>query len=95
MYPLKRCSPPPPTDLLLRRETVERLGGFAENFTGIYHLYKIKPSTKVYLHEPVYAADECWDKYRRHPEQCISVVKKADNIIRPGFFLIGWRSICG
>jgi glycosyltransferase involved in cell wall biosynthesis len=74
LYPLGDARTPCPSDLLLRRETVEQVGGFVEDFKGIYHLYEDQAFlAKVNLKWPVFVANECWDKYRRHPEQCISV----------------------
>ena len=78
LYPLGRGTAPCPSDLLLRRETVERVGGFEEAFRGMYQLYDDQTFlAKVYMNEPVFVASKCWDRYRQHAEQCVSVVHKA------------------
>ena len=78
LYPLGNGTSAPPSDLLLRRETIERIGGFEEDFQGIYQLYEDQCFlTKVYLDSPVYVASECWDKYRIHDESCVTTVMSA------------------
>jgi glycosyltransferase involved in cell wall biosynthesis len=78
LYPLGNNTAPCPSDLLLRRETVERVGGFEEAFRGMYQLYDDQTFlAKVYLNVPVFVASKCWDRYRQHPEQCVSMVYKA------------------
>jgi len=78
VYPLGPATAPCPSDLLLRRSAVARVGGFEEAFRGIYQLYDDQTFlAKMYLHEPVYVADKCWDRYRQHPDQLVSVVRDA------------------
>jgi len=78
LYPLGRGTAPCPSDLLLRRGTVERVGGFEEAFRGMYQLYDDQTFlAKVYLNEPVFVANRCWDRYRQHPDQCVAVVHEA------------------
>ena len=78
VYPLGPATAPCPSDLLLRRSAVERIGGFEEAFRGMYQLYDDQTFlTKMYLNEPVYVAGKCWDRYRQHPDQCVSVVRDA------------------
>ncbi|MGD2076226.1 MAG: glycosyltransferase [Gammaproteobacteria bacterium] len=51
--------------ILLRRETLEAIGGFEKQFESMYDdqvLY-----AKVCLEAPVYVSDRCWDRYRQHP----------------------------
>jgi glycosyltransferase involved in cell wall biosynthesis len=78
VHPLGPATAPCPSDLLLRRSAVERVGGFEEAFRGMYQLYDDQTFlAKIYLHEPVYVADKCWDRYRQHPDQLVSVVRDA------------------
>jgi len=78
VHPLGPATAPCPSDLLLRRSAVERVGGFEEAFRGMYQLYDDQTFlAKMYLHEPVYVADKCWDRYRQHPDQLVSVVRDA------------------
>ena len=89
VYPLGNAAVPCPSDLLLRREAVERVGGFEEAFRGMYQLYDDQTFlAKVYLNEPVFVAGRCWDRYRRHPDQCMAVVHEAgqEQSVRLAFF---------
>ena len=91
LYPLGKAAAPCPSDLMLRREMVERVGGFAESFKDIYHMYEDQAFlAKVYLKEPVFVANQYWDKYRVHPEQCTSVVQEAGHYFSVRLFFLNW-----
>ncbi len=78
LYPLGNGTEPGPSDIILRREVIERVGGFEESFNGIYQLFEDQVFlSKVYLKESVFVAGECWDKYRHHSDSCVSTVIKA------------------
>jgi len=75
LYPLGHGAAPCPSDLLLPRDLVERVGGFEEQFDAqrAYQLYEDQAFfVKVYLTSPVVAARECWTRYRMHPNSCMS-----------------------
>ena len=54
---------PSPTDILVRREVVERIGGFEESFRGPYEDQALY--AKLCLVEPVFAVNACWDRVRQ------------------------------
>ena len=88
-YPLGKAPAPCPSNILLRRSTVDRVGGFEEDFRGIYQLYEDQAFlVKVYLTTPVFVADECWDKYRQHPHSCMAKTKKHASDIR--LYFLNW-----
>lgn len=90
-YPLGNAIPPPPTDILLKRQAVEELGGFEAGFQNIYQLYEDQAFfAKLYLKFPVFVAGECWDQYRQHAESCDSVVNQAGRYHTVRLFFLNW-----
>ena len=57
--------------VLLRRDIIERVGGFEEEFRDAYE--DMVFYAKVYLKEPVFVAGECWDRYRQHPNNSFAI----------------------
>jgi glycosyltransferase involved in cell wall biosynthesis len=91
LVPEHKTATPPPSDIFLRREAVEHIGGFEESFQGIYQMFEDQAFfTKLYLHEYIFVASECWDKYRVHPDSCCSVVTKAGNFETARLFFLNW-----
>jgi glycosyltransferase involved in cell wall biosynthesis len=91
LYPLGHATAPVPSDLLLRREVVERIGGFEEDFRDMYQLYEDQAFlAKVYLSASVFVASECWDRYRLHPDSCDSVVMRAGQYHSVRLFFLKW-----
>jgi glycosyltransferase involved in cell wall biosynthesis len=88
-HPLGEGTAPCPSNILLRRETVENIGGFEEDFRGMYQLYEDQAFLiKVYLSAPVFAAGECWDRYRIHPYSCMARTSQFHDEIR--LFFLKW-----
>jgi len=82
---------PCPSDILLRREILKHVGGFEENFSGVRQLYEDQAFlAKVYLTTPVFVASNCWDKYRLHPDSCVSRVERANLKYDVGLFYLQW-----
>jgi len=90
-YPLGKGGSPCPSDLMLRRDFVARIGGFEEEFTGSYQLFEdIAFLTKVYLHGRVVASDACWTRYRIHPESCVATVMRDGHYHQVRRFYLKW-----
>lgn len=88
-YPLGKATAPCPSDILLRRNILERIGGFEEDFKGAYQLFEDQAFLiKVYLNGFVFVSNECWDKYRLHPNSCMA--KVADQYQRVRFYFLQW-----
>jgi glycosyltransferase involved in cell wall biosynthesis len=77
LYPLGRAAAPCPSDLLMRRAAVARLGGFEEHFTGVKQLYEDQGFlAKLYLSSPVYFSSRVWLSYRQHDDSCVAQVRR-------------------
>jgi glycosyltransferase involved in cell wall biosynthesis len=82
LAPQSRACTPCPSNILLRREIVEAVGGFEERFRGMYEDQVFL--AKVYLKAPVFVTSPCWDRYRLHPNSCVSVVRREDTNMLSG-----------
>jgi glycosyltransferase involved in cell wall biosynthesis len=60
-------------DFLARREAFDAVGGFEENFRGLYEDQAF--FAKLFLAESVYISGETWLKYRQHPKSCVSTAE--------------------
>ena len=86
-----RAPTPCPSDILLRRELIERVGWFEEEFRGIYLLFEDQAFlAKIYLNAPVFVAGERWYKYRQHPGSCVSRVEAAGKKYKAGLYFFDW-----
>ena len=61
---------PTTCNALVRQEVFKDIGQFEEAFRTMYEDQAF--FSKVLLKAPVYVANECWAKYRQHPESCSS-----------------------
>lgn len=68
---------PCPSNILFRSKIIKKIGGFEEDWRGMYQLYEDQVFlSKVFLHEPVYISDYSWDKYRKHQSSCVAQAKQ-------------------
>jgi glycosyltransferase involved in cell wall biosynthesis len=90
-YPLGSAYAPCPSDLLLRRELVNSVGGFEEHFIGHYQMYEDQAFlAKLYLEAPVYFSSKVWLNYRQHPDSCVAVVKRDGRYEEVRLFFLEW-----
>lgn len=77
LYPLGKGAAPGPCALMLKRETIARVGGFEESFTKQYQLYEDQAFlAKVYLHEKVFISSNYNNLYRQRPGSLIRWVNE-------------------
>ncbi len=73
LYPLGTGAAPPPSDLLLKRDVVQAVGGFEASFRGPLMLYEDQAFlSKIYRSHPVYVASACWDRYRQRDDSIVA-----------------------
>lgn len=59
---------PAPCSVMIRRDALERVGGFDASFCGLYEDQVL--FAKILAEAPVLVADACWGKYRQHGDSC-------------------------
>src|SRR5262249_40693815 len=79
---------PCPSNFLVRRDIVKEVGGFEEQFRGLFEDQVFL--AKVFLKSHVYIAQECWDRYRRHTESCVSVGARDGKKYSAGILYFNW-----
>jgi glycosyltransferase involved in cell wall biosynthesis len=90
-HPLGEGCAPPPSDVLFRRGILGKIGGFEDEFQGIYQLYEDQAFlTKIYLHESVFVSSQYWDKYRIHSASCSSSVNRGNHYDEVRLFYLNW-----
>jgi glycosyltransferase involved in cell wall biosynthesis len=60
--------------MLIRRDILVEVGAFEESFRGLYEDQAL--CAKVCLRWPVFAAGECWYRYRQHPDSACAVAER-------------------
>ncbi len=58
-----------PSGILVRRRTIEQVGGFEAAFRGEYEDQVF--CAKICLNAPVFASGQSWYRYRQHPDACV------------------------
>lgn len=87
----QKAAIPNPTSILIRREVVEKLGGFEEVFHGVFNIYEDQAFlAKVILATPVIAAAEVWDRYRQHPDSSCSAAARDGTEFKARLFFLEW-----
>jgi glycosyltransferase involved in cell wall biosynthesis len=93
----QKAAIPNPSNILVRREMLEHVNGFDETFGAHYEDQVFL--VKICLKAGVFAASECWDKYRQHPNSssCIAQKTGLEYSTRLSFlkWLAGYLSVQG
>lgn len=83
-----RAAVPCTCSIVLRREVVERVGGFEESFRRVFTDQAFY--AKVFAETPVYVADRCWDRYRIHPESSCSTAEREGRLREARAAYLAW-----
>lgn len=91
-HPLaKHGGAPCPSELMLRKEILERVGGFEESFIKQYQFYEDQAFlSKLYLTAPVFIANQTWIKYRLHSKSCCAVVTASGEDKSVRLYFLNW-----
>jgi SAM-dependent methyltransferase len=73
---------------LIRREALEKVGGFENVFRGAYEDQAFYAKVCVAL--PVLAVNECWDRYRQHPDSSMTNLEKKNHEFKARLFFLDW-----
>jgi len=91
LYPLGKAGAPCPSDILVRRSLIAKVGGFEEHFAGHRQMYEDAGFlSKAYLEAPVYFSSTNWLLYRRHEESCMSKVVEAGQYEAVRQYFLDW-----
>lgn len=87
----QKASLPNPSNALLRSETIAKVGGFDDEFRGMYDVYEDQAFiAKVSLGAHVFVSNECWDKYRQHSDSSSAVVASNKQEYATRRFFLNW-----
>jgi glycosyltransferase involved in cell wall biosynthesis len=74
--------------ILVRREIIQKVGGFEESFRGMYEDQAFY--AKMCLYAPVLATDDCLAWYRQHPDSSTGVVHRSRQILKTRERYLNW-----
>jgi hypothetical protein len=86
--PIESGPVPCPSDIMVRRDAILRLGNFESGFRGAYE--DVSFFSKLFLHEPIVATSHSWTRYRIHPESCIAVTVRDGRYQSIRLFFLNW-----
>lgn len=80
---------PNPNSLLIRRDVIDQVGGFAEHPRN--DMYEDQTLyAKVILTAPVIASNECWDRYRQHPGSVTTIGSREGQDVSARIAFLDW-----
>jgi len=86
---LESKAPTPATsDVLIRRELLDRIGGFEDSFRGMFEDQVF--FSKVYLHGSLLPTAAKWFRYRQHADSCYARSEAANEKHRAGLVFFQW-----
>ena len=88
VYPLGRDRTASFSDVVFRAELVRRLGGFEDQFTGLYDDQVLL--LKVYLSTPVFFCSTISNKYRQHPTSTSATASREGKTAQGTLFFLEW-----
>ena len=77
-----------PTGIMIKKDTVLELGGYEEQFKGNYEDAVFL--AKLCMSHPVYVSDECWYRYRQHPQSFTKQQREAGTSEQTQAVFLDW-----
>jgi hypothetical protein len=74
--------------VLMRREILQSVGGFEEEFRGQYEDQVL--FIKVGFQSPVLVVDECWSKYRQHQDSSYAIAGVTGQLNSARLYFLNW-----
>lgn len=91
LYPLGYGAPPCPSGLILKKQTVDAVGGFSEEFAGVYQLYEDQAFlSKVYAVATVLVSEQANNVYRKRKDSVSSAANDAAIYQKVRMFYLHW-----
>jgi glycosyltransferase involved in cell wall biosynthesis len=94
LYPFKKAAAPCPSSILIKKSTLEEIGGFEESFVGPYSFIEDQAFLfKVYLKATVFVSADCNNLYRLHDKSVMAQAKDRTGYKRKGMhFFLKWAN---
>ncbi len=94
LYPLGGGAPPCPSGIIIKKEVLDRSGGFEESFTGIYQGYEDQAFLcKIYLHEKVFISGAANNLYRKRNGSMSGFANDKKLYYRVRGFFLNWFEV--
>jgi len=91
LYLYGTASIPCPTSILVRRDAVNQVGGFDDEFVGINNIYEDQAFyAKLCLITPVVVINRCWDLYRQHSQASMAIAWQTGTEAQARFYFLNW-----
>ena len=87
-YPLGDAPSPATCSIMVRRAAIESVGGFEPAFRGMFEDHAFL--AKMYRTATVYISGESWDRYRLHPDSCVSIARATGQDRHLTLFFLNW-----
>jgi glycosyltransferase involved in cell wall biosynthesis len=89
----RRAKLPCLSNVLIRRDALDRIGGFVEAFVGDNQVYAGDAViAKLAMHVPVVVSGECWDRRRQHRASMHDLLARSGGLHRARRFFLEWLS---
>jgi hypothetical protein len=85
---LHKTPVPGTSNVLVRREIVQRIGGFESGFRRLYTDQAFY--AKLCVTGPIFVSGECFDRYRQHARSCCAVGVQTGELALARLFYFDW-----